>query len=263
MKTVLVVKGAASEIVGDLNHYVRNSNIEVREIESNSDKIIDTLIQSDVELLMLDMIMDEGDGLSLLERMRDMELHTAVVVYSKLCTQTMIQAAFDLDIEYYFVHGESTQYIAKMLVRILAQCQYRKEQELTIEEIVATTISQKEALERDVTDIIRNVGIPANIKGYQYIRDAIIMSVEDIGNLQYITKMLYPTIAQKYHTNSSSVERAIRHAIEVAWSRGNYEYIEKYFGYTVSAGKGKPTNSEFIALFTDKLRMEYGMEKAC
>lgn len=112
-------------------------------------------------------------------------------------------------------------------------------------------------IENDVTDIIREIGIPANIKGYQYIREGIIMAIDDLSALNFVTKLLYPSIAKKYKTTSSSVERAIRHAIEVAWGRGNVDKIEAMFGYTVSAGKGKPTNSEFIALIADKLRLEY------
>ena len=112
-------------------------------------------------------------------------------------------------------------------------------------------------IESDVTDIIRDIGIPANIKGYQYIREGIIMAVNDVNMLNYITKLLYPSIAKKYKTTSSSVERAIRHAIEVAWNRGQIDVINDIFGYTVNAGKGKPTNSEFIALIADKLRIEY------
>ena len=115
-------------------------------------------------------------------------------------------------------------------------------------------------LENDVTDIIREIGIPAHIKGYQYIREAIMMTVNDINLLNYITKLLYPTIAKKYKTTSSSVERAIRHAIEVAWNKGQIDVLEDMFGYTISAGKGKPTNSEFIALIADKLRLEYRMQ---
>jgi two-component system response regulator (stage 0 sporulation protein A) len=109
-------------------------------------------------------------------------------------------------------------------------------------------------LENDVTHIIREIGIPAHIKGYQYIREAIMMTVNDINLLNYITKLLYPTIAKKYKTTSSSVERAIRHAI-----KGQIDVLEDMFGYTISAGKGKPTNSEFIALIADKLRLEYRM----
>lgn len=108
-----------------------------------------------------------------------------------------------------------------------------------------------------MTQILHEIGIPAHIKGYQYLRDAIILSVNDMEMLNSITKILYPTIAKKYQTTSSRVERAIRHAIEVAWSRGKMDTIDALFGYTVSTGKGKPTNSEFIALIADKLRLDY------
>ncbi|MBR1742046.1 MAG: sporulation initiation factor Spo0A C-terminal domain-containing protein, partial [Lachnospiraceae bacterium] len=112
-------------------------------------------------------------------------------------------------------------------------------------------------LEVDVTNILLEIGIPAHIKGYQYIREGIIMSFYDRNMLHYITKFLYPAIAKKYKTTSSSVERTIRHAIEIAWRRGDLEILEEIFGNTVSAGKGKPTNSEFMALLTDRLRLEY------
>jgi len=112
-------------------------------------------------------------------------------------------------------------------------------------------------LERDVTDMIHEIGVPAHIKGYQYLREAIMMSVEDAEMLGSITKVLYPTIAKKYQTTASRVERAIRHAIEVAWSRGRMETLDALFGYTINTGKGKPTNSEFIALIADKIRLQY------
>ena len=112
-------------------------------------------------------------------------------------------------------------------------------------------------LETDVTNIIHEIGVPAHIKGYQYLRDSIMMSVNDMEMLNSITKLLYPTIAKMHQTTPSRVERAIRHAIEVAWSRGKMDTIDELFGYTVNGGKGKPTNSEFIALIADKVRLEY------
>lgn len=112
-------------------------------------------------------------------------------------------------------------------------------------------------LEQDVTDMIHEIGVPAHIKGYQYLREAIMMSVEDMEMLNSITKVLYPTIAKKFQTTPSRVERAIRHAIEVAFSRGKMETLDSLFGYTVNIGKGKPTNSEFIALITDRIRLQY------
>ena len=112
-------------------------------------------------------------------------------------------------------------------------------------------------LEKDVTDMIHEIGVPAHIKGYQYLREAIMMSVEDPEMLGSITKVLYPTIARKNQTTASRVERAIRHAIEVAWNRGRMETLDAMFGYTINTGKGKPTNSEFIALIADKIRLQY------
>ena len=118
-------------------------------------------------------------------------------------------------------------------------------------------------LEAQVTDMIHQIGVPAHIKGYQYLRCAIMMAVEDEQLIDSVTKRLYPSVARTFSTTSSRVERAIRHAIEVAWSRGKMDTIDALFGYTVSTGKGKPTNSEFMALLTDKLRLEYRMREAC
>lgn len=112
-------------------------------------------------------------------------------------------------------------------------------------------------LEQDVTNMIHEIGVPAHIKGYQYLREAIMMSVEDTGMISSITKILYPTIAKRFQTTPSRVERAIRHAIEVAWSRGRMETLDALFGYTIDTGKGKPTNSEFIALIADRIRLSY------
>lgn len=123
------------------------------------------------------------------------------------------------------------------------------------------SVPQKEKpvrdLEQDVTNMIHEIGVPAHIKGYQYLREAIMMAVEDTGMISSITKILYPTIAKKFQTTPSRVERAIRHAIEVAWSRGKMETLESLFGYTIDTSKGKPTNSEFIALIADRIRLSY------
>ncbi len=112
-------------------------------------------------------------------------------------------------------------------------------------------------LEQDVTNMIHEIGVPAHIKGYQYLREAIMMSVDDPAMISSITKILYPTIAKRFQTTPSRVERAIRHAIEVAWSRGKMETLDALFGYTIDTGKGKPTNSEFIALIADRIRLSY------
>lgn len=118
-------------------------------------------------------------------------------------------------------------------------------------------IEAEHDLEQDVTNMIHEIGVPAHIKGYQYLREAIMMSVENPSMISSITKILYPTIAKQFQTTPSRVERAIRHAIEVAWSRGRMETLDALFGYTIDTGKGKPTNSEFIALIADRIRLSY------
>ena len=125
-------------------------------------------------------------------------------------------------------------------------------------EIANNSGKTEENLEALVTNVIHEVGVPAHIKGYQYLREAIIMVVNDIDVINQITKSLYPKIAEKFTTTPSRVERAIRHAIEVAWSRGKMDTIDELFGYTIHNGKGKPTNSEFIALITDRIRLQMG-----
>lgn len=137
----------------------------------------------------------------------------------------------------------------------------RGEEDSTLDVQKINTVAAPEEknfdLEQDVTDMIHEIGVPAHIKGYQYLREAIMMSVNDSEMMGSITKILYPTIAKKYQTTSSRVERAIRHAIEVAWNRGRMETLDDMFGYTINTGKGKPTNSEFIALIADKIRLKY------
>ena len=137
-------------------------------------------------------------------------------------------------------------------VRNVSRNPDRKNDDSTAENSLKT-----ENLENRVTNMLHEIGIPAHIKGYHYLRDAIIMAVNDMDVLNAITKILYPTVAKKYQTTSSRVERAIRHAIEVAWSRGKLDTLDELFGYTVSTGKGKPTNSEFIALIADTIQLEY------
>lgn len=134
----------------------------------------------------------------------------------------------------------------------------KKEEEGNFVRVEGKEIVEKvRDLEKDVTDIIHEIGVPAHIKGYQYLREAIMVSVNDIEMLHSITKILYPTIAKRFQTTPSRVERAIRHAIEVAWNRGKMETLDGLFGYTINTGKGKPTNSEFIALIADKIRLQY------
>ena len=144
--------------------------------------------------------------------------------------------------------------------KILTRYYFNSEDGKGVYRIYCLEKMAKYNLESDVTNIIHEIGVPAHIKGYQYLRDAIMMSVDDKEMLNSITKILYPSIAKQHGTTPSRVERAIRHAIEVAWSRGKVDTIDELFGYTVHNGKGKPTNSEFVALIADKIRLEQKMK---
>lgn len=214
------------------------------------------------DVVLLDVVMPKLDGLGVLDRVnhdKSIRKHPAFIMVSAIGQEKITEDAFNLGADYYIMKPFDNDMILNRIKRVknsgtnLTQGArkinaYEKEEDLS-----------ERNLEEDVTEIIHELGVPAHIKGYQYLRDAIVMSVNDMDMLNSITKILYPTIAKKYQTTSSRVERAIRHAIEVAWSRGKMDTIDEMFGYTIHNGKGKPTNSEFIALITDRIRLEYKM----
>ena len=219
------------------------------------------------DIVLIDVILPVMDGFTVIEKTngnRSIKKKPIFIVISSMGNQSMVEYACKLGVHYYIMKPYN---LDSVIHRIFQAMLVRRKAELQIKEKERRYAMQKygmnqyteNTLENDVTHIIREIGIPAHIKGYQYIREAIMMTVNDINLLNYITKLLYPTIAKKYKTTSSSVERAIRHAIEVAWNKGQIDVLEDMFGYTISAGKGKPTNSEFIALIADKLRLEYRM----
>lgn len=226
--------------------------------ETDNGKVaFDTIMAKQPDVVLIDIILPEMDGLGVIEKVKAEEgkHRTTFIVISSISSDPMIECAFQAGANYYIMkpfHDKS------VLSRIRQVIQYGDSHL----KVLQTNQEYDEKImeydmENDVTEIIREIGIPAHIKGYQYVREGILMAIHDMNTLNYITKLLYPTIAKQYKTTSSSVERAIRHAIEVAWSRGKIEVLESMFGYTISAGKGKPTNSEFIALIADKLRLQY------
>lgn len=214
------------------------------------------------DVVLLDLIMPKIDGLGVMERMkgREMDVRPEVIVVSAVSQENVTENAFRLGAAYYVLKPFDPRVV---VARVRAVGNIGADRlRMGDNKVISTVFENRnrrmaDNLEADVTDIIHEIGVPAHIKGYQYLRDAIIMSVNDGEMLGSITKVLYPTIAKQHKTTSSRVERAIRHAIEVAWSRGKMETIEELFGYTVNSGKGKPTNSEFVALIADKIRLEY------
>ncbi|MGN0659706.1 MAG: sporulation transcription factor Spo0A [Emergencia sp.] len=216
----------------------------------------------DIDVLISDLIMPHLDGFGVLESLNSMELnkYPRVVMVSAVGQDTMIQRAVALGAEYYLVKPVNTEVLAKRIRQLMNRDLLGRTAVNTSlnlrKSAVFKDILKENDLEIEITNLIHEVGVPAHIKGYQYLRDAITIAVEDMDILSAVTKELYPTIAKMNHTTPSRVERAIRHAIEVAWNRGRIETIDALFGYTVKNDKGKPTNSEFIAIIADKLRLE-------
>ena len=227
----------------------------------NGEEICNIIKEKQPDVVVLDIIMPKVDGLSVMERFshdENLKKVPSFIVVSAVGQERITEDAFDLGADYFMLKPFDKQVLLNRIKNL------RRRSDRRIRENVRPSVVREEPgaygtrnLETDVTNIIHEIGVPAHIKGYQYLRDAIILAVNDIEMLNSITKVLYPTIAKKHQTTPSRVERAIRHAIEVAWSRGKMDTIDALFGYTVSTGKGKPTNSEFIALIADKIRLEY------
>ena len=202
------------------------------------------------DLVMIDMMLPPLDGLSAVrEIQRQGYAHRPnVYVMSKFSSDEALREAVDLGVGYFIRKPFDMHALAERIVN-----NHKLRRSTDTQEFGQR---QEVDLEVRVTNMIHEVGVPAHIKGYQYLRDAIMMTVRDMNIINAITKVLYPTVARHYDTTSSRVERAIRHAIEVAWDRGDVETLQRVFGYTVSQTKGKPTNSEFISMLADKLRLE-------
>lgn len=260
--------GKLSVVVADDNERIlsllsdllsSDEEINVVGTAANGQEAYEMIRKEKPDVVLLDIIMPKLDGLSVMEKINKdstLDKHPAFVVMSAVGQETITEDAFSLGANYFIMKPFDHESLMCRMKQLKAP------RHIIVNQGKGSTMMAKlpEMTERDlevvVTEFIHEVGVPAHIKGYQYLRDAIIMTVNDSEMLGAITKILYPEIAKKHKTTSSRVERAIRHAIEVAWSRGRLETIEEMFGYTINSGKGKPTNSEFIALISDKIRLQ-------
>lgn len=237
-----------------------DSDLELVGQADNGKDIYEIIKDKEPDIVLLDIIMPKVDGLTVMEKVnRDntIKKHPAFIIVSAVGQEQITEDAFNLGAYYYILKPFDNDMVLNRIKHLKNKNAGRNREIRKISSFDMKNDYMEKNLEVDVTNIIHEIGVPAHIKGYQYLRDSIIMSVEDMEMLNSITKILYPTIAKKHQTTPSRVERAIRHAIEVAWSRGKMDTIDELFGYTVSTGKGKPTNSEFIALIADKIRLEY------
>ncbi|MBQ9648250.1 MAG: sporulation transcription factor Spo0A [Oscillospiraceae bacterium] len=195
------------------------------------------------QMLLSEVLLPELDGFGLLDRMAPMEGKPKTILLSAMYRSEIVAKAMAMGVAFFMPKPFETGSLLDRMRQVASEDAEAEEDEL-------------QALQRQVTAVIHEVGVPAHIKGYQYVREAIIIAVQDMDVINAVTKVLYPEVARRYNTTPSRVERAVRHAIEVAWDRGDLETLQRYFGYTVSNTKGKPTNSEFIAMIADKIRLE-------
>lgn len=268
-KISVLIADDNKEFCSILNDYLLNQkDIIVTGIAKDGREALSLIEAKKPDLVVLDIIMPHLDGLGVLEKLNNMNLDKMprVIVLSAVGQDKITQQAITLGADYYVVKPFDMDIFTKRIREMFntgaprVNTASRQTMSSQNNDMISnnSSISHNEPvdLETEITSIIHEIGVPAHIKGYMYLREAITMVVNDMELLSAVTKELYPSIAKKYNTTASRVERAIRHAIEVAWGRGQIDAINKLFGYTVHNDKGKPTNSEFIAIIADKLRLK-------
>ena len=223
---------------------MKSHGLDVTLTEKNGKNVLEALTKQKFDVLLMDMFLPQLDALGVLEGLAEAPHRPLVMVMSGFDNPTLEREAMAAGADYYFLKPFDAAVISR---RILSLCGDHPD---------APSRRGASNLEMQVTEIIHQIGVPAHIKGYQYLRDAILMAIEDDSIINAVTKRLYPAVAKKHATTSSRVERAIRHAIEVAWDRGDVDTLTAYFGYTIHTERGKPTNSEFIAMIADKFRLQ-------
>nr|UWI51251.1 sporulation transcription factor Spo0A [Clostridioides difficile] len=251
-----------------LKEYLSNENdIDILGIAKDGIEALDLVKKTQPDLLILDVIMPHLDGLGVIEKLNTMDIPKMpkIIVLSAVGQDKITQSAINLGADYYIVKpfdfvvfiNRIRELVSNRVTQVEPKPRPVQETQMTRSDFVKNVGN----IETEITNIIHEIGVPAHIKGYLYLREAIKMVIDNVELLGAVTKELYPSIAKKFNTTPSRVERAIRHAIEVAWSRGKVDTINQLFGYTVHNTKGKPTNSEFIAMIADKLRLEHSMVK--
>lgn len=246
------------EILEEILH--QDEELQIVGIARDGEEACRIIREKEPDIILIDIIMPKLDGLTVMERIGNdtcLQKKPEFMVVSAIGQERITEDAYALGTSYYIMKPFDHDMLLNRIQSLKSDKQKRRAELRKVAPYETKMAYMERNLEMDVTNMIHEIGVPAHIKGYQYLRDAIMMAVEDMNMLNSITKILYPTIAKNHQTTPSRVERAIRHAIEVAWSRGKMDTIDELFGYTVSVGKGKPTNSEFIALIADKIRLDY------
>ena len=244
--TVFIADNAEEFCNNFMNTINQREHFQVVGSANDGETAIHRILELRPQVLVLDLMLAKRDGISVLKAISGMENPPATLVTSGFITDYVATAAANLGARYLMLKPCDLSALADRLEEIRDSCARR----------LIPQNRDNTSIETLVTGIIHEIGVPAHIKGYQYLREAIIIAVNDMDVINAITKVLYPQVAKTFQTTPSRVERAIRHAIEVAWDRGDLDTLQRFFGYTVSNTKGKPTNSEFIALIADKLQLQ-------
>ena len=263
-KITILIADDNPDFAKTLTSYIEEDNeLEVIAVARDGKQAVEMILNTEPDIALLDVIMPHLDGIGVLEKINEanMKKRPMCIMLSAVGQDKITQRALELGAEYYAIKPIDIKVLLGRIkdIKNFTPSEIKKTYASTREirgQFIEISKKDQENLEALVTNVIHEVGVPAHIKGYQYLREAIMMVVNNIDIINQITKQLYPDIAVKYHTTPSRVERAIRHAIEVAWGRGQSDAVDNIFGYTISAAKGKPTNSEFIAMIADKLRLE-------
>lgn len=254
--SVLIADGNESFANSVKDYLTSQEGIDVKAVATNGRDAYEKMIETKPDVMVMDMIMPYVDGLGVLKKIKNakLEKEPVVMMLSGIYHQHAMEQASALGANYYMIKPIELESLADRIREFSGKSTDSSAGRNN--GVISREVYTEYEIERIVTDIIHDIGVPAHIKGYHFIRSAIIMAINDMEVINHITKQLYPDLAKMYKTTPSRVERAIRHSIEVAWNRGYNETAQKLFGYSISSDKGKPTNSEFIAMIADHVKLK-------
>lgn len=250
-RTKIMIAQEGNDFATHCSSFLSAYGFDVKTVAKDGSKIIESIKALEPDVVLMDAFMPRIDALGVLQQLKAVKLERRPVIalMSSVDNPRFEQTLLSAGADYYFLKPFELNVLAERLSQ-LSGWGNQSDGQLNSKQ------SKNEDLQVTISEIMRQIGVPAHIKGYQYLRESIVLTVDDPEFMHAVTKLLYPTVAKNNHTTASRVERAIRHAIEVAWDRGDVDVLSSYFGYTIQNSRGKPTNSEFIAMISDKLRIE-------
>lgn len=256
-KNIVMIGDNSLSFAVAVSGQLEKAGVQTIKVEKDVARLFENILVNHPKIIVLDTILQNGEVITLIDRVREIEGYDPTIIVVECYKQeNAINPILGEKIDLFISHPVNIAELCKKIISIANVDISPQTTKINVPSVVDLTNLQDD-LEVAVTEVILLIGIPAHVKGYQFIRCAIINCIETPNMLNSVTKILYPTVAKEFNTTSSRVERAIRHAIEIAWDRGDIDTLNSYFGYTINNQRGKPTNSEFIAMVSDKLRLKY------